>query len=165
MLSPKTLTGSALLFGAVVTGGFFLAGSVSADTNRPDSLIDRIAARFNLNRSDIEGVMNEERAAHQAERQKEFESRLSDAVQRGAITEEQKKLIEEKHAALKNEREASRDAWRNMSKEERRAEHKKRHEEMASWMKANNIPDGIMALGMKGSGYKRGGMGCGRAQE
>ncbi len=162
MISVKILATVALLFGTIAAGGFFLIGNAFAsDTDRQSSLIERLAAKFNLNKADVETVFGEEREARRTERNMKFEERLAQAVRDGKITDAQKSLILEKHAALMSEREASRESWKNMTREERRADAEKRREALESWMKTNGIPDGIFGLGMGMGKMGRGGYGTG----
>lgn len=132
----------AVLAAIVGIGGLSLANRASADTaNSPhESLIERIASKFNLNKSDVENVFNEDRKAHQAEMTAKFEERLTQAVTDGKITEEQKTLILQKHKELQTERESDRENWKNMTREERQTEMQKRHDELKAWLEANNIP-------------------------
>lgn len=168
MISAKILATVAILFGTIAAGGFFLAGNVSADnTNRSSSLIERLAAKFNLNKGEVENVFNEERNARQTEMKAKFEERLAEAVKNGKITDAQKSLILNKHEELMKEREASQESWRALTPDERRASMEKRREELSSWMKSNNIPEGIFGRGMgdEGDGMRKGGNGMRRFEK
>lgn len=164
MISSKKLTAVALLLGTVVMGGSLLIGSASAsNSDHRSALMERIATKFNLNTSEVETVFNEERDARRAEMKAKFEDRLAQAVRDGKITDAQKSLIIEKHESLINERETLKEAWRNMTREERKSAMEKRRNDLESWMKANNIPDGIFGLGMGMGKVGRGGHGMGCA--
>lgn len=132
----------AVLAAIIGIGGLSLANRASADTEKAphESIINRLAEKFNLNKSDIESVFNEEREAHQAEMAAKFEERLAQAVADGKITEEQKTLILQKHEELQSERESDRENWQNMTREERQTEMQKQHDELSAWLEANNIP-------------------------
>ena len=164
MISSKKLTAVALLLGTVVMGGSLLIGSASAsNSDHRSALMERIATKFNLNTSEVETVFNEERDARRAEMKAKFEDRLAQAVRDGKITDAQKSLIIEKHESLINERETLKEAWRNMTREERKSAMEKRQNDLEAWMKANNIPDGIFGLGMGMGEAGRGGHGMGYA--
>lgn len=132
----------AVLAAIIGIGGLSLANRASADTTSTphESIIERLAAKFNLSKSDIESVFNEERKAHQAEMTAKLEERLTQAVTDGKITEEQRALILQKHEELQSERESDRENWQNMTREERQTEMQKRHDELSAWLEANNIP-------------------------
>ncbi|EKE11256.1 MAG: hypothetical protein ACD_15C00113G0021 [uncultured bacterium] len=117
------------------------------------SIIERMASKFNLNKDEVQKVFDEEREERQKLRQENMEKRLSDAVSRGELTENQKKLILDKKASLRKEAEARREEMQknrenlgNMTEnerkafvEERQAEMKKHREEMETWAKNNGI--------------------------
>lgn len=73
------------------------AGSMaSAQGGNSDTLVDKIATKFNLNKDDVQAVVDEDRSARQAERLADVSKDLQDAVDAGKITAEQKTLIENK---------------------------------------------------------------------
>lgn len=160
MISAKIFATVALLFGAVAAGGIFLIENASAsDTDRRSSLIERIAAKFNLNSTEVGAVLDEERDTRRTEMKARFEERLAEAVRNGKINDTQKSLILEKHGALVDDREALKESWKNMTREDRKTTMEKRQEELKSWMKTNNIPEGIFGLGMGMGKMGRGGHG------
>ena len=136
-------------FGTLAAGGFFLVGTASADnTSQKASIIERIASRFNLDKDAVQGVFNEQSQAHQEEMTQRLETRLSEAVSKGTITEEQKSLILAKHEELQKEHETNLEARRNMTREERRADNQKHRDEMKAWAEANNIPSEFVGIGI-----------------
>jgi hypothetical protein len=84
-----------------------------------DSLIDRIAQKFNLSKDAVKSVFAEEQAARQAQRQAAMTEKLDQAVKNGAITDGQRALIENKlqeiQTAHQNERQAL-EAWASQNK-------------------------------------------------
>lgn len=139
-----------LVLGAVT--GIGLAGltglgvvSAATDTSTgsdsgANSLIDRIATKFNLNRSDVAAVFDEEKTAREAERQQKLEDRLTQAVTDGKITEEQKTKILAKLEELKTQMEANRDAMKDKTPQERHDAMKQQRDELQQWAKDNDIP-------------------------
>ena len=159
-ISIRMLVMMVVTFGTFAAGGFFLVGQASAaDTSPHLSLIDRITAKFNLNKSDVESVFNDERSARQADMTARLETRLTAAVTAGKITENQKALILTKVDELNKDREATMAARKSMTPKERRADVIKRHDDLVAWEKANNIPSDMFFGGGFGRG---GGMGWGR---
>lgn len=90
-------------------------------TNHLSNLVDKIAAKFNLNKADVQAVFYQDRKEHQAEMEAKYEERLSQYVTDGKITEAQKALILAKHKELKASRQENRPDLKNMTEEERKA--------------------------------------------
>lgn len=103
------------------------------------SLVQKISTKFGLNQSDVQAVFDEQRNEQQTKMQAKFEERLTQAVKDGKITEEQKAKILQKFSELKAQKQADRDAFKNMTPEERKAAFKKQHEELKAWADANGI--------------------------
>lgn len=102
----------ALLAAAVATLGVATlmgANTVSAQTTG-DSLIDKVATRFNLNRDEVEQAFEEYQDERHEERMKDVAEYLQEKVDAGSITAEQKTLIETKLAEMHDEHEADREA-------------------------------------------------------
>jgi hypothetical protein len=115
-VSQKVL-GSMLAIGAVsaiaVGASAFAAAESGTNSN---SLVDRIANKFNLNKDEVKAVFNEEHAARAAERLADVSQDLQKAVDAGEITADQKSLIENKIKETQTAREAERTAlesWAN----------------------------------------------------
>jgi membrane-associated HD superfamily phosphohydrolase len=105
---------SLLVAGAVTSVGLAsLTGvhAVSAATDaNGDSLVSKIAQKFNLNKSDVQAVFDENKTERDAERQAEMSDQLQQAVDDGDITAEQKTLIENKLKELQSARQTEHDA-------------------------------------------------------
>lgn len=128
---------------------------MAEDTSRPQSIVQRLVERFNLNQDEVDQVLADFRSERQAGQQSRVEDRLSQAVADGKITEEQKQLILQKQTEWcvdhKN--------WQNVSKEERGEQMKMHREEMHTWAEENGI-DMKYLMGFEGRGGHRG-MGMG----
>ncbi len=92
----------------VIAGSLIGANAASAQTSNGSSLVDKIVAKFNLNKDEVQAVFDEERTEQQAERTAEMSDKLQDKVDSGDITAEQKTLIEQKMAEQQTAREAER---------------------------------------------------------
>ena len=113
------------------------AGAVSAATSSTgDSLIDRIATKFNLDKEEVAQVFEEEREAKHADMQQKLEKRLDNAVKNGKLTEGQKAKIVAKFEELRERREQ----WKGKTPEERRDAMQKLHNELKRWAEDNDIP-------------------------
>jgi hypothetical protein len=144
-----------LVLGAVTSIG--LAGmtglgvaSAASGSSSGDTIIDKIASKFNLNKDDVRAVFDEERSEREAEHQQKVEERLSKAVKEGKLTESQKVKIIAKLAELKAEREADRDAMKGKTTEECRAIMQQKREELRQWAKGNGISLTYLHFGFGG---------------
>lgn len=133
------------------------AGVVSAATNTDAStdhmsgLVDKLASKFNLDKNEVKAVFEQDRSERQAERQKQVEERLSQAVTDGKITSEQKAAILAKQAELKEFHESIKDKTRA----EKRELMKTKMAELKTWADENDIPTEYLRPGM-GHGHGHG---------
>jgi polyhydroxyalkanoate synthesis regulator phasin len=113
---------SLLIAGAVSTIGLAsLIGTTAASAQTgQDTLIDKIATKFNLSKDEVKQVFEDHKKEHQTEHQAKLSERLQQRVDNGEITAEQKTLIENKLKELDTAREAE-------------------HEELKNWAKENDI--------------------------
>jgi hypothetical protein len=134
-----------LIAGAISTVGFAgLAGSnlVSAQSNASgtDSLVTKIAQKFNLKTEDVQAVFTEDRNAKQAEHQAATEKELAQAVTDGKITADQKDKLIAKQKELQTSMETNRDAMKDKTDAERKAAMDAQRTSLEQWAKDNNIP-------------------------
>ncbi len=127
--------------GAVGMGSLASVGLASAasNTSGDTTLVDKIATTFHLNKNDVQKVFDEDRASHEAEHQAKVSERLQAMVDKGTITAEQKTAIEAKLQALKTEREANRDAFKDMTNSERKAKMDAMRTDLESWAKDQGL--------------------------
>jgi hypothetical protein len=119
------------------------AGAVSAETtatNGPESLITKIAQKFNLKEEEVKAVFEEEHATRVAEHQQAIEDKLAQAVTDGKITSEQKDKILAKLKELQAEREANHDVMEDKTPVERKAAMEAKRDEIEKWAEENDIP-------------------------
>jgi hypothetical protein len=121
-------------------GAITLAGSsaVLADDNiANDSLAQKIAQKFNLNQTDVQAVINENR-------QSRHQDRLDNLVTDGKITEAQKDLILNKMQEWHD----NKPDFANMDRTERQDAIQKHRDEMQTWAKDNGIDPSIFENSM-----------------
>ena len=128
------------------------AGTVAAQEASGTSLAEKIATQFNLNKDDVQKVIDSDHAERHAEMQKRAEERLQEAVDAGKITAEQKDKIVAKMKELESSREARREEMKNKTEEERRATMKAERDELKKWAEENNIPTQYLMFGGRGHG-------------
>ncbi len=97
------LTSLAVVTALAIGGGSM---AMAQGNGAGDSLVDKVATKFNLNKDEVQAVFNEERDARQAERAAEVSSDLQKAVDAGKLSAEQKTLIENKMKENQSAREA-----------------------------------------------------------
>jgi hypothetical protein len=118
----------------------FATQTFAQGTNDPQtSLVQKIAEKFNLNKDDVQKVFDEERNNRESGMQKQMESRLTQAVQDGKITEEQKKLILDKVSSLHASRTAEMDKMKSMTADQRKEAMKTHKDELKTWADQNGI--------------------------
>lgn len=137
---------------AAVVGVSAIGLGTAAAQSNADTLVEKIASRFNLNQDEVQAVFDEAREEKQAEHQAELSDKLQAKVDDGTITAEQKTLLEEKLAELREERQANRDS--ELTKEERREQGQQNREAFEAWAEENNIPlDELDLHGPHGHGH------------
>lgn len=126
----------AVLAGLVGLSSLGVSQAAQAQPGHNSTLVDKIAAKFNLNKDDVQKVFDENRAEHAAERKQEMEQELNRAVANGQITSQQKDEIISKLKELRS----FFDSLKDKSPSERKAALKAKHIELFEWAKDNHIP-------------------------
>ncbi len=138
---------------AVMTSSTVFAQSETGDKGF-DTIVQKIAQKFNLKESDVKAVFDEERQTRMAEMEAKYSERLNELVSDGKITEAQKNLIIEKHKELASTRQSNMDSMKNLTDEERKAAMEKNRSNLESWAKSNGIDiEYLMPMGGHGVGH------------
>ena len=126
--------------GTLATGAIANAESgTSTSTDPVSSLVDKLASTFNLDRTKVQEVFDAQRTEMETKRAQKVSDRLDELVTAGTITSAQKSAIETKLAELKKEREANKDAVKDMSDEERKSKMDEKRSEMERWAKEQGL--------------------------
>lgn len=143
---PLLLVGAFTSIGAAGLGGSALVNAQTS-TSGADSLVAKIAQKFNLKTEDVQAVFNEDRTAKENERQAEAEKTLAQAVTDGRLTAEQKdkivakqKELQAQHAADQTAMESKTEAERDAAMEAKKTEMDAKRTELTKWAADNNIP-------------------------
>jgi len=126
--------GITTVLGAGAFASVASAQSTSGNTAN-DSLATKIAQKFNLNKDDVQKVIDQNKTDHQAERQQKMEDRLNQAVKDGKITSAQKDAILAKMQDMKTYM----DSIKDKSADEKRSLMKTKMDELKQWTKDNNL--------------------------
>lgn len=112
----KKILVTLLTLGVITSIGYFGTSFVLADDENPahQTLISRIAQKFNLKETDVEAVFTAVRDERQAQMQASREERLNQAVNDGVINSSQKDALLAKMQEHMGERQQNREemqAW------------------------------------------------------
>ncbi len=163
-IQRKFMIGATALAGAATLGiGLTQASTLKTSGFNPmGNLVSAIAQKFNLNKSDVQQVFDEQRTLQeqqmQAERAAREKAMLDQAVKDGKLTQAQEDLIIAKQAEAKT----FLDGLKNLGATERQAKLETWRTELKAWAATNSIPEQYLMPVMGGPGKGRGGMGPGR---
>lgn len=115
------------------------SASSSSSTNPMSSLVDALASKFNLNKTDVQAVFDAQKTKMHEERETTVKAEVAKLVTDGKITQAQADKINAKRAELQKEREANKDSADSKTKEERQAETSTKKTELETWAKENDI--------------------------
>jgi hypothetical protein len=113
-----------------------IAGVSAESATKSDSLAGKIASAFHLNQTDVQKVIDTDRADHRAAMEQKFTDRLNQAVTDGKITAAQKDQILAKQKELTDTLEANKDK----DPAARHAAIKTEMDSLKQWATDNKIP-------------------------
>lgn len=143
--------------GLVATGGMGAMAHVDDDgTTRFEVIVQRLVERFDLNRDEVVEVFEGLAVEHRAEVEAKVSQRLDMQVEKGNLTTDQRNALEAKRAELRAQFAADREAFSEMSSDERKAFLAEREAELRAWAVANEID--VKFLARFGAEFHRGGM-------
>lgn len=142
-----------LIFLAVPVLAIALGTSAYAFYGQPAEgradIISAISQKFNLNKTDVQKVFDEQRTANQVKMEQKFTDSINKAVTDGKLTQDQANKIIAKHAEVKSQR----DALQGKTPEEVKSAMKTQGDALKQWAKDNNIPmQYLMFAGQNGKG-------------
>ena len=148
---------AALGAGVLGTHAVFAADDPSTSSNGVSELVRAIATKFNLDASAVQAVFDEQRETRYTQMEmrgeKRFQSKLSQAVTDGILTQDQADLVNAKHVEMKE----FRMSLQGKTPEEIRIALKEQKEALDAWAKENNIPKSFVFFGrgsmMMGRGH------------
>ncbi|MFH1789804.1 MAG: hypothetical protein ABH832_01925, partial [bacterium] len=148
-------------------GAVYASPTVNGNNNPMGDIVNAIAQKFNLNVTDVQQVFDEHKeqmkaqrqelfSEKQADMQKKFEERLTQAVSNGKLTQEQVDKIIAKKAELQAERQYT----QNGLPEQDRTTAKEHMDSLKQWATDNNIPLEYLQIGgfrgtRLGNGFRR----------
>ncbi len=143
---------------SAIAGATFLgANTVSAQTSG-ESLVSRIAERFDVSEAEVQEVVDEYKEAHHEEREAKRDEHLQGLVDDGTLSEEQRAELEafgeQRHSQMEELRE------QGLSRQEIREAMEGLRDEVEAWAEAEGLElDDIRPQhkhGRRGNGFKAG---------
>lgn len=135
-----------------------MAAASAATSTSGNSLVDKIATKFNLKKADVQAVFDQEHAERDAQRLADIQTKLATAVKDGKLTQAQSDALLAKIKEVQSIREANKDKFSSMSQTERKAAMDAEKAAMDKWIADNKIPSEFARLVMGGGrGHGHGG--------
>ena len=159
MNKKQMIAMTALVAGLGLAGAYGVQTARAAtDTNDFPPMIQKMVEKFNLNTDEVSKLVTEDREVRQTERKADFETKLTEAVTAGKITEAQKTAIIAKHDELQTKREALRSQGQE-NRENMRTQMEAIHDEMQDFLKTEGIDESVIPApkGPQGGGMRMGG--------
>lgn len=144
---------AAISIGGYATSAYALSDSSSTEGT---SIVDKIAAKFNLNKDEVQAVFTADRAEHMAERKANQAEQLAIAVTNGDLTQAQSDYITNALAEIETLRGNSAPGDVNDTVHE---QIKTKMDTLRDWAEKNNIDSKYIGHGGHHGGF--GGMGRG----
>lgn len=113
----------------------------TSSTNPMSSMVDAIATKFNLNKSDVQAVFDSQHTKMEASREADVKADVAQLVTDGKLTQDQADKINAKRAELEKEREANKPSATDTTttREQRKVEMDAKRTELETWAKDNGI--------------------------
>lgn len=150
--------GIASTVGLAGVAGVGMANAATNTTNPQDGLISAIASKFNLKKDDVQKVFDEQRTAHEKERETKVNEELAQLVKDGKLTQAQVDALKAKRAELQKEREVNRDEAKDKTRDEMKAKMDTKRIELENWASTQGIDKTYLKY-IFGGGHGMGGHG------
>lgn len=150
---------AALGVAGLVGGAAFATTNSNNGSDPMSNLASAIATKFNLNKDDVQKVVDEQKTAMQQERENEAKAELAQLVKDGKLTQAQADKITAKRAELQKAREAERTSNQTLTADQRKAKMDEQKTALDQWLKDNGIDSQYAHLLMGGRGGHGGGRG------
>lgn len=161
MKKPFLLAGVATTIGLAGLGAGVAHAATTENTsdNPMSSLVDKLATKFNLDKTEVQKVVDEQRTEMEAKREEQVKTKLAELVKAGTITQAQSDAITAKRAELQKEREANKDAMDDKTSEERKSERDAKRTELEAWAKEQGLDTKYLRYVFGHGGHGHGGPG------
>ncbi len=124
-----------------MTAGSIGIASAATSKDSRTSIVDTLATKFGLNKDEVQKVFDEQKASMHAEREAKIADKIAELVKDGKLTQDQADKLTARAKELQTQREANRDKFKDLSKEERKAQMDKDREAISKWFSDNKIDE------------------------
>lgn len=128
------------------------AASNTSSTDKPDSLVNKIASKFNLKPAEVKSVFEQDRTEREAAHQQKITAKLDELVKAGTITSAQKDAILAKQAELKKEMQANHGSMKDKTPAEMKALMDQKKADLEQWAKDNGLSTDVLKQVIRGPG-------------
>lgn len=158
MKKTLAIAGAVAAIGTAGIATTAYATTNSGSSEQRTSLAETLASRFNLNKDEVQKVIDEEKTARQAEREQKIKDEISSLVSSGKLTQDQADKINQKRSELQKEREqakANRESGSTTEsdKSTKSANREAKKQELTNWLKEQGISEEYAYL-LGGRGMK-----------
>ncbi len=145
---------AALGVAGLASGAAFATATNTTSGSDPMSgLVSAIATKFNLNKTDVQKVFDDQRSQMDQERETQIKGEVAQLVKDGKLTQAQADKINAKRAELQKEMEANRTSDQSLSSTDRKTKMQERKTALDTWLKENSIDTQYAYLLMGGHGH------------
>lgn len=147
------VVGAVTAISAAGLTGVQIANAATDTSSSPmSSLVDAVASKFNLNKAEVQAVFDEQHEKMHAEREADLKEKVAQLVTDGKLTQAQANALNAKRAELQAEREANRESFKDMTRDERKAAIQEKKETLTTWLDEQGIDQEYAYLLMGGRG-------------
>jgi hypothetical protein len=132
-------TAATLSLGAIAPVGLTLAAHAQTGASTGTSIVDKIASKFSLNKTDVQKVFDEDRTTHEAEHTQLEKDKLAALVTAGTLTQAQADKITAKRAEMKATMDVNRTTMQSQTEAERKTAMDAKKAELDKWAADNGI--------------------------
>jgi hypothetical protein len=150
LISKKSIALGAAAVAIFGTTAFVSTSAFAQSTDGHTNMIQKLAQKLGIPEDKVKIAFDEMHNEHRAEMQKNHEQKLSALVAEGKITEAQKTAIIAKMEEMKSKMIANKEAFMNMTPEERKAKMEAERVELENWAKAQGLDLSTLPFGMGG---------------
>ncbi len=145
---------------AIGLAGIGTATYAATQANSQSDLAQTLATKFNINKDEVQKVLDEQREAKKAEREQKIKDEIAQLVKDGKLSQEQADKLNTKRAELQKEREANKSTTKlsemtDEQREAKKAEREKKQTELKAWLKEQGIDESYIKY-LSGKGGPRG---------
>lgn len=139
----KQLAALGITISVLTTGaagyGIVSAENATSPTGHDNGLVQALADKFHLNKSDAQAVFNEQRDKLEAKREAEQVQEQAQLVKDGKLTQAQSNALTAKRAELKKERDTERSSSSTKTESERKGQMDTKRSELDRWLSDQKI--------------------------